>query len=88
MADVRPIDANAIPYTCGRIGKNYIDHMPTLDYAPVLHAHWIDKGDLYKIGIGGTLHECSHCHSHEYVDIGYSSPYCKMCGARMDEPTA
>ena len=57
--------------------------MPILDLAPVIRAHRIDKGDLFKIG--GTVLECSNCGSHESVDINYSSPYCRMCGAKMDD---
>ena len=83
MTDIRPIDANAIPYCCGRIGKNFIDHMPTLDYAPVVHAQWITRGKE------GTY--CGACGNRApFVDVyGFKKPYktafCPICGARMDK---
>lgn len=43
---------------------------PTLDYAPVIHAHWIPCVSHY---------ECSRCHN----DEEFCEPYCH-CGAKMD----
>lgn len=41
---------------------------PTLDYASVIHAHWIP-----------CVSECSRCHN----DEEFCEPYCH-CGAKMD----
>lgn len=78
MSDIRPIDANAIPYTCGRISKNFIDHMPTLDCTPAAHAHWYSMEEY-----GITLLVCSNC---DYcISPIEAHLYCQNCGARMDE---
>lgn len=56
-----------------------ISEVPTLDYAPVVHAHWIigrdPDGCIFAV-------VCSHC------DENYGTPtdrFCRNCGARMDE---
>lgn len=47
---------------------------PTLDYEPVVHAHWIDADY-------GKWKKCSHC----FRTNQYYSKYCPWCGAKMDE---
>lgn len=96
MADVRPIDANAIEYphvVCGIGGmgmclytsKRHIENMPTLDYAPVVHSHWeFIVSPCYKIW------RCSNClewHNKESnnAEEKPNEPYCMHCGARMCE---
>lgn len=46
MSEVRPIDANALlkdKVSNAYISRFEIENAPTLDYEPVIHAHWIDK---------------------------------------------
>lgn len=70
-----------------------LDRQSAADVAPVRHAHWIDTGDGYI--------KCSSCgYSTPHIDfedttltlpdigevMAYGAPpYCKHCGARMDE---
>ena len=59
--------------------KNAIERAPTLDYASVVHAHWI----LCVYG-DGCVHAalCGHCGM-----LGReSNKYCPTCGAVMDLP--
>ena len=56
-----------------------LNALPALDYAPVVHAHWI-----LCIYPDGCEHAalCSHCGM-----LGKSSnKYCPVCGAIMDSP--
>lgn len=46
---------------------------PTLDYEPVVHAHWSDANGKWK--------KCSNC----FRSNQYYSKYCPWCGAKMDE---
>ena len=53
------------------LGK-FIDHAPTIEAKPVVHAHWEETGTV--------LGKCSNC--------GGMCPkieYCGRCGAIMDE---
>ena len=56
-----------------------IKSAPTLDYAPVVHAHWVigRDPDGYIFAV-----VCSHCNEN------YGTPtdrFCRNCGAKMDE---
>lgn len=69
-----------------------ISELPTADVAPVIHAHWIDTGESEIV--------CSHC-GHLTIHLDFEDktiemsdglafalcnpPYCKHCGAKMDE---
>jgi hypothetical protein len=79
---VRPIDANKLREEI--MTENYdndtinnfldlVDFAPTLDYEPVVHAHWIQKGFDCK---------CSNCGS---FNGAFGVKYCQDCGAKMDE---
>lgn len=73
MAEVRPIDANAlensIKYFYCNGCKHYcrscqiddaltaIDDAPTIEYAPVRHGEWIEQEDI----CGDTYYTCSAC---------------------------
>lgn len=62
-----------------------IKDMPTVDTAPVIHAHWIEKqGDSKKPF--DYRFQCSHC-GHLTPENGYiiAPDYCGGCGAVMDE---
>ena len=50
---------------------------PTVDAVPVVHGEWID--------IDGTMFaKCSVCGKRHY---GCTTPYCDMCGAKMQTVT-
>lgn len=61
-----------------------IDQEPTVDVAPVVHAHWNKTCVL-------DIYQCSACKSAEKMDMSrynyrvYLKRYCPNCGARMDE---
>lgn len=84
--EVRPIDANALldnhfkAITRGEFGEeldviltDVVRTAPTLDYEPVVHAHWIQEGFDCK---------CSNCGS---FNGAFGVKYCQDCGAKMDE---
>lgn len=96
MSEVRPIDANALREEFKR-GVNVvkgicnvsqilhnIDTTPTIDYEPVVHAHWIDKDkDCEDWHI--HQYECSNCGMGDQHNPNVNVPYCWFCGAKMDE---
>lgn len=54
---------------------------PTLEVAPIIHAHWINvwqDGLTYR----GT---CSHCRVSNDIPHPWAAHYCPNCGAKMDE---
>jgi len=57
---------------------------PTIEAVPVVHGHW-KKHRMMSMydNCSETWHKCSEC---EY-DTRHDTPYCPMCGARMDEVT-
>ena len=66
---------------CGTADYIYmIEDMPTVDVAPVVHGHWIEK-EKYSFGI---MYDCSLC-DNRIRDNGYSWNYCPNCGAKMDK---
>ena len=89
----RYVDAEAVELIC-RENTNMsaaylaslLNRVPTVDVAPVRHAHWIEDE---KHG----LEKCSICNEIRHFDI-YDDPnkviylscnYCPNCGAKMDE---
>lgn len=97
MAEVRPIDANALldesygiwahgsPESKTRMStlKALIDDAPTIDYAPVRHGEWVWDDDGFC--------RCSHCEQKAPVvpqcndePITTQTDYCPNCGAKMD----
>lgn len=91
MPEVRPIDANAllkdlneakIPYNADV--NSFIISAPTLDYEPVVHAHW-DFDDSFK-SANKRADICSNCKWAVMDDIDSDLyEYCPYCGAKMDE---
>lgn len=61
---------DAIPAILSRI-----DMQPTADVVEVRHGEWI-KYDRYS-----HIYDCSCCKNHI---CGKPTPYCEMCGAKMD----
>ena len=53
-----------------------IENQPTAHVAPVIHAHWINAGQIRN--------ECSNCHDVQ-GGIYSKTPFCPYCGAKMDE---
>lgn len=108
MADVRPIDANALlrfideqMEVTKRIERNtmgieadgtalmdliryQVTSAPTIDYAPVVHAHWIAT-DGFEQETNEREFKCSNCGKVDKQGIWSDVPYCWHCGARMDE---
>ena len=94
---VRPIDANAILLIVEKIKenksipKNYgtlldisreIRKLPTLDYEPVVYAHWKTEGKSDYL----IQRRCSNCNGMLTQGTEQEkSPFCCHCGAKMDE---
>ena len=55
----------------------YLDNQPTVDVAPVVHAHWISDPDYPSHTI------CSNCKN--WINMYQLLNYCPNCGAKMDE---
>lgn len=73
-----PRDNDAGWYTKGALEMvmGWIKEAPTLNYAPVVHAHWVQSEDKF-------CYYCSHCKND--ILLGGKNNYCMYCGARMDE---
>ena len=56
-----------------------LNHFPTVDAVPVVHASWIDYKDD---------HQCSACKEHTIFDAyawkAIQFEFCPWCGAKMD----
>lgn len=87
---MRPIDADALKNAFEEDGhlsgyiEEFIDDMPTLDVAPVVHGRWIE---YTKVIIPEPYNKweqawkCSECG----FDEGFvGDDYCPNCGAIMD----
>ena len=62
-------------YTAGEVLLS-IQKFPSADVAPVIHAHWVHRTAEWNF-----TEECSKCHfGHDY-----RTPFCPICGAKMDE---
>ena len=59
-----------------------LDDYPEADVAPVVHAHWIKKSHEWDFS-PYFYHDftCSNCGVREQD----KSPYCRYCGAKMEE---
>lgn len=59
--------------------KAILEHVPTVEAEPVVHAHWIERA-------GGTHNICSNCHTGVPKIVSVERwQRCCMCGAYMDE---
>lgn len=83
---MRPVDADRMRLEWLRNGENEyiydtndflnsIDEQPTVDSVPVVHAHW-------EWNHNHCHWKCTNCGGEEPT---CKSPYCKWCGAMMDE---
>ena len=57
-----------------------IDDAPTIEAAPVVHAHWIER----EFPLGKN-YECSNCQHIDGKHTAFRGHYCWYCGAKMDE---
>lgn len=73
-------NGKSLIYAAWCLLKKIIEKAPTIEAKPVVHAHWewvkIEDGDSYF-----ELAECSHCRGQSAREY----PYCRYCGAQMDE---
>lgn len=79
-------DNNGIPVDTFSVPVLAIEDAPTVDAAPVVHAHWEEwwPGDCALIMTGEEmLYRCTHCDA-KFSDIE-NKRYCSWCGAMMDE---
>lgn len=53
---------------------HYLDHAPTIDAVPVVHARWVLWNREFWI------HQCSVC-GHKPI---FRTKFCPNCGAKMD----
>ena len=84
MAEVRPIDANALMELArNHVGRtvdcNDIARFPILDYAPVRHGEWEEV--IEKSIFGKRFLRCSNCKSEQGLMIRFN--YCPNCGVDM-----
>ncbi len=74
-----------VPYVHYDDMVKVVKGIPSLDVAPVIHAHWIENMFPAYEHV-----ECSHCKEQYYEDDLYLGgndfpKYCPNCGAKMDE---
>lgn len=66
--------------TAKKLIRSIIQHVPAVDVAPVVHAHWAH--------LGGDEWCCSACGSVITTEGSWDKPtkkYCEDCGARIDK---
>ena len=63
---------------CSAKNLQSISDMPTADVEPVVHGHWIYKGD-------SDMWVCSRCGRGVNTNPEGIDLYCYHCGAQMDE---
>ena len=63
-----------------------INHLPTIEAKPVVHAHWISEDEAEKLGHLEWSYGCSNC-KEIFWDCteSFAFSYCPHCGAQMDE---
>ena len=92
MAEVRPIDANALMELArNHVGRtvdcNDIARFPILDYAPVRHGEWTTIDSSYWRWKPDGPHHVMRL-KYEHTECGKivakKEPYCPRCGAKMD----
>jgi hypothetical protein len=85
---MRPIDADEMKNffkgnnEAVKFFHTLIDAQPTIDVAPSVHAHWIQKKSYDDKSYD---FECSNCHRILQCGIFEKTPFCLWCGAKMDE---
>lgn len=86
---IKEVDAHARGYLSG-----VFDTLETVEAAeqqaqnapePVVHGHWIKTEHMFastSTGRSGNIHVCSECG--EQSGVGFKTPWCAICGAKMD----
>lgn len=69
---------------CLRYIEKQLNNAPTIDAAPVVHGHWIEKIDAEAKDSTRRRFYCSVCG--KWQTYGRTN-YCHHCGAKMDEVT-
>ena len=65
-----------------KLFDSIVDSQPTVDAVPVVHGHWIEHEEmLWDENTSAPYYKCSECG----YDTRHDTPYCPMCGSRMDE---
>lgn len=95
-AEVRPIDANALiktllayPIASGGVLQD-IREQPTIDYAPVMYAEWVECDYVKYDGHGECVHypkaawKCTNCCNAFKKELLWKRNFCPNCGAKMD----
>lgn len=63
--------------------REFLNKFPTVDAEPIVHGHWVEYEDNNRECY------CSNCEFPAGLDAyGYHNmkdPYCRFCGAKMDE---
>lgn len=63
--------------------EKFIDHAPTIEAKPVVHAHWKKENDLFFVCSNcGTT--CPYNFESDFI-THWECKYCPICGAQMDE---
>lgn len=87
---MRLIDADALIESVNQVryfrkiqAKRVIDSMPTVDAVPVRHGKWTPHEEVSsEWNTSDTWYRCACGY-----DTQKNTPYCPMCGARMDDGT-
>ena len=76
------IQEEALRKSEGRYYHRFIQELPTIDAAPVVHGRWIetDYFDAHKV----PIYECSACFQEVADHYIKCHKYCLHCGAKMD----
>lgn len=63
----------------------YIDRMPTVDAAPVVHGEWISAGEFEACSVCGTTQlKTINTYYGKATKLWVKTNYCPNCGAKMD----
>lgn len=65
--------------------EEMIKNAPTLDYEPVVHAHWIEGFDHKHLFGWCRCSACGRGIVHDFLGRFQKSRRCPNCGAKMDE---
>lgn len=65
---------------------NAVEDFPTIEAEPVKHGRWMLLPNRTAPSKLFRCSECGNVTEHEYFSRNGYYPFCKDCGARMDEP--
>lgn len=61
--------------------KEWLEQLPIIDAEPVRHGHWETEVRTDRLGLKHCYYACSACGRAQDDE----TPYCALCGAKMDE---